>query len=628
MKEINNYKISNPKIISKKIFTKYDNKKSNIKYLPKDNFIKNINQTSACNQNYVSQTNPININNLFKVFLKSLNKNYPVPLDLHKYLPQTFDLINKLGLINYNIDYYSSIYTPLSNYFIKDFNYLLETGIILFIISNSKGNPTIARDLKNIMKNNDDKLIDDLSFFIDNDTYLNKKVFGFLSNSFILNSPFYIKDVPPNILDMFVKSKQILNVINSKNYIDSYLWDQINGFLNDLFSSLKLKNDYLRKITKEISFREVEIWKNFFVLISQVLSVLNNIKSYPISNKHDLDRFMEVIYYMNLTLKDNSYIFYLKDKMVSNEHKNILNESIDNYQSHGVSYNEAVKNSVTDLFSSYISYVSSFIRKNLRNKDFTYGDFYHFFKIYIYSSLLIELIKNSKDNTQIFNFYKNNLSSLVLTKYFANNFYQILNNPDKQKVLSALEVLKSISQRATISAFPFDPNLPKNRTLYLRLNLWIKTLKNLPKDNNYKDNVNIMISYLNKILKSYQNTDELSNILNNINFENVVQWINLLDPLFNSLAGSNISKKYGNLDYLFSQLVINTYFKNRTANNYSDYEFRDKIIKNIYENDPELNSLVDDLIFYNTLKVNNRDPVFNGFIDTLHNYYNSCLTLV
>ncbi|MCS6955309.1 MAG: hypothetical protein NZM44_03020 [Candidatus Calescibacterium sp.] len=238
------------------------------------------------------------------------------------------------------------------------------------------------------------------------------------------------------------------------------------------------------------------------------------------------------------------------------------------------------------------------------------------------------MIKNSKDNTQIFNFYKNNLSSLVLTKYFANNFYQILNNPDKQKVLPALEVLKSISQRATISAFPFDPNLPKNRTLYLRLNLWIKTLKNLPKDNNYKDNVNIMISYLNKILKSYQNTDELSNILNNINFENVVQWINLLDPLFNSLAGSNISKKYGNLDYLFSQLVINTYFKNRTANNYSDYEFRDKIIKNIYENDPELNSLVDDLIFYNTLKVNNRDPVFNGFIDTLHNYYNSCLTLV
>ncbi|MCS7244260.1 MAG: hypothetical protein RMJ36_05965, partial [Candidatus Calescibacterium sp.] len=101
-----------------------------------------------------------------------------------------------------------------------------------------------------------------------------------------------------------------------------------------------------------------------------------------------------------------------------------------------------------------------------------------------------------------------------------------------------------------------------------------------------------------------------------------------LDPLLNSLAGSNISKKYENLDYLFSQLVINTYFKSKTGNNYSAYEFRDKIIKNIYENDSELIPLVEDLFSYNTLKINNRDPIFNAFIDTLNNYYNACLALV
>lgn len=569
---------------------------------------------------YISNTSsiPLGSNNLFKVFLKSINKNYLIPAELKDSFPQTFKLINDLEFLNYKIDYYQPIYSILSNRLVQNFDYLFKAGIIFFLLANSKSDQKQIDELRNLMKINKDPLLDELNFFLDNQTYLNKKVFEFLSNLFLSNSVFYSSNIPQNSFELFVDSKRILYALNNKSFIDSNLLSEINNFLNSFSSSIGINlNTYL----KNVNYSDIEIWRKFFSYFSSILNVFNNIKSYPIQNKQDLEKFLELMYLLNLSVKDSSNAFYVQNKLPK-EHKDIFSKSIDNYQSSSFSYDIAVKNTSSDFLSSYNLYVNSFIKKTLKNKDFSYGDSYHFLRIYLYSSYLLELLKNSMDNTNEFKQYKQFLASTLLNKGFANNFYQILNLPDKQKILSALEILRTVSLRATFFAFPNDQNLPKDRTLYLRLNFWIKVFKNIPKDDNYQKNVNYMLSYLRKILSDYPNTNQLISVFSFLDSKNINYLITYLDSIFSLLSSSNISKKYENLDYLFSQSVIYTYFQNEP--NFSK-SMVDNFISNIYQNDRELLPITDDYNYYSSLDSKSST---NALLNVLGSYYNNCLALV
>lgn len=563
-------------------------------------------------------SSPLDIRVLFRAFLKSLNKNYPLPPIFTNTLPNTFGLIKKLESINYLIDYYVPFYNLLSSRLIKNFEYLFKSGLILFLLANSIYD--YKQELISLMQQNGDPLLEELNLFLNNSTYINAKVFDFLANNFILNSPSYINSIPDNVFSLFIKSRQLLQLLNTKSYIDSYLWSQIQDFLGLLSTSLNINlNQYLKKI----SFKNIEIWRKFFNLISQVLSVLNNMKSYPINSKSDLDNILKVAFWASLTNKKTDKLFYLENSFTNQEHKKLLKNTISEYQNSGLDYEKSVKYTTSDLFSSYLSYINSYLRKLLKNGDFSHGDFFHFFNIYLYSSFILELMKNNDPNV---NQYKRMLASTLITKNFANDFYQILNGYDDQKIVTALEILKSVSQRSIMSAFSVDPNSPKDRTLYLRLNLWIKVLKSLPKDSNYSKNINALLNYLNKILSSYPNTNKM--FLNLVKFENIDKWINVLDPIFNSLSSSNIAKKYQNLDYLFSQLVIYSYFKNKNNGSLSDQELINTFINNINVNDSELRILVEDMNFYNSLGTGLKEKAYVAFIEVLGNYYNSCTSLL
>ncbi|MFN3478720.1 MAG: hypothetical protein ACK4ZM_05095, partial [bacterium] len=80
----------------------------------------------------IQTTSPLSVENLFRIYLKSLNKNYTIPPGLEKYLPNTLKLINQLSYINYKIDYYYPIYSIISSKVIGNFDYLFKNGLIFF----------------------------------------------------------------------------------------------------------------------------------------------------------------------------------------------------------------------------------------------------------------------------------------------------------------------------------------------------------------------------------------------------------------------------------------------------------------------------------------------------------------
>lgn len=577
----------------------------------------------------IQNSNPLSVENLFRIYLKSLNKNYTIPPVLEKYLPNTLKLINQLSYINYKVDYYYPIYNLLSSKIVGNFDYLFKSGLIFFLISKSKDSKELREELMKSMQQNNDPLLSEITFFLNNNTYLNSNIFGYLANIFINNSSSYINDIPSNVFKMLLQANTIYNLLNQKNFVDLYLTSKIKDFLSNFSISFNIN---LENYFKNLSFKDVEIWKQIFLYLSQILNTLNSVKSYPINDQQELDKFLDSLYYLNLTLKDNSLLSVTQKKLISKEHSEILKNLINEYQLNGLSYSDAVKNSVQNFSSSYSAYINSFIRKTLRAKDFSYGDFNHFLKIYSYSSFLIELIQNSKENTPEFSSYKTELINILRSKKLANNFvnFIILNpvdNSSKQKILTALEILKSLSQRAVSTATFVDPSISKDRTLFLRINLLFKILKQLPKDSNYPQNITFLLGKLKEIISSYPNSQPLLKIIQNINTQNIDLWIKILEPVFNQLP-LTFTKKYENIDYLFSQTVIYTFWKNKNSKTYYDDNLREMFLNNLYLNDKDLKVLVDDLGSYNSLKIEERDLIFSSLVETLGNYYNSCTFLL
>ncbi|MFN3478272.1 MAG: hypothetical protein ACK4ZM_02755, partial [bacterium] len=149
----------------------------------------------------------------------------------------------------------------------------------------------------------------------------------------------------------------------------------------------------------------------------------------------------------------------------------------------------------------------------------------------------------------------------------------------------------------------------------------------LPKNSDYPQNISFLLGKLKEIISSYPNTQPLLTIIKNINTQNIDLWIKILAPVFNQLP-LTFTKKYENIDYLFSQTVIYTFWRNKNSNTNYDDDLKEMFLNNLYLNDKDLKVLVDDLGGYHSLKIEEKDLIFSSLVEALGNYYNSCTFLL
>jgi len=589
------------------------------------NFFKKIYKNIIKDNSILTIDPKLNSKTFFHFYLKSLNNSYSIPVDVYSSFNETFSTINKLSFYS-KIDYYSNLTGPFSNYLVPNFDYLFTVGLYFSLLA-IKFQPQYIDKIIELMDKNKDVLKDDVVNILKNSVlpFDKKKVFEFLGSNFISRSTSSIDSTllpdQKKLVSLFMRSRILLFIANEKNYVDVFLKSKIQDFLKDFsdqFSNFPLLTSFIGNFINE-DINDIVFVKKVLNILSDFLGVLNEfIKPYVINSNQEVSKILNLLIYLNVAQKDSKKFDFVYNNLDS-DYKNLANELILMSSSFFISREKSVVELSKNLYINYLGILSTFLKKSIRNGDLSYGDGFYFLKIYSLSSMLIDYISNGKfgslETQNLMKIFKENLTK------FGKELSSSIND------ISILEVINRISSKVIPSVIQKSPDMPKDRTFWLRLYLWVKSYNSLKKeDPNYYTYRKFMINKLNSIIKSYPDTSNFSSFLNNfLNNDSLFDsFFKNIEPMIKVLASSPVAMSYNNPDYLFSQLVRLVFLKNNKYNSNVHSEFIQKLLSN----DKFLQDLFFDLNDYQSNLRNYFDVINNNFYEVLDGFYRSSTFLL
>ncbi|MEN3015642.1 MAG: hypothetical protein ABDH21_06290 [bacterium] len=596
--------------------------------------------------------NKINSELIFNLYIKSINKNYNIPIEQALQIKDTVNVVNTID--PFDTSQYQILTSLLGSRLVPDFEYLFVTGLYFSLMSTIGGVAYIPKDyiqqIASLMSSTKDPLKKFLfdeknKFFIEKplsvfSTTTPSKVFEFLGNNFVGQAPFVVKpDQLPDsekLLELLTRSQQINLALSKTPFLTEILKKEIISFLNE-FSGYFSKSGYLKRLIEitennYMTRNNINIWKK---LIESAISVLSFVSEFtkPIQIKSEKE-LKDYFGYLNLLnwVQKNPHQFYQIQQNIKDER---FAKLISNFVSNG--YNlysnreELIKTACNSLYSIIVGIVASHFKKAIKSGDLKNGDGFYFLQLYTLSSALIDMINNGKTNTTQFYNIKYNLKSMMISKSYLFPLVQILDSNDNSVVISALEVIRRIGQKVAPWVIQKSPNMPKDKSFWLRLNLWTKIYQSLDKnDPNYQQYRNYMIKKLRSILNSYSDAVKLNSFLNNfiINQESFDIVVKNLDSMLNTIGGYPIASTYENPDYLFSQVVRLNFLTNQNANQsnikYKKDMIHNEFINKIMHREPILSKLVTDYNEYN-LNLRNNPNLKDNLYKVIQNYYQASM---
>lgn len=582
---------------------------------------------------------------LFNFYLKSQNNLFILPQEISTKFIDTVNLSNRLNTYS-SEGYYSPLIGAFSQYLIPDFEYLLAAGLYFSLASNGNvifDNKYLQKISELMTKKNDP--LKEFIFGPNNQIMTNQlisnfstpiptKVFEFLGDNFVGQAAWVAKaEQLPNqqtLVNLFLETKNLLTIINNKPFIDTFLLKELNDFLlkfSQSFSNFPEINEFVNYfLQNNFLNNNIDNWKKILESISSVLATINEfIKPMPINSKQEADKTLKMLHLLNLSQKDpnNFYLFLMNNQ--DNDLKNLIEEMVMEGYKHNVDKNELIKSISQNLYNTYVGILSSYFKKAIKTGDLKNGDCFFFLQIYSLSSILLDLINQNKMNTIEYNNTKQQLKTLLIMKQYNNELINSLDNPDKNVVISTLEVIRRIGQKVSPWVIQKSPDMPKDRTFWIRLNLWSKIYNSLDKnDPNYKQNKQYMLSKLRNIILSYPDTTKFSMFINNIqmNDENFDSFAKNLDTLLNTIAGFPVATTYENPDFVYSQIIRLNFLKNQqdNKNQFIKNEIHTELITKIMTRDNITNRVILD---FNDYKMNlkNTNNIENSLYTVLSTFY-------
>ncbi|MFN4219923.1 MAG: hypothetical protein ACK4GJ_03255 [bacterium] len=590
----------------------------------------------------------VNSSIFLNFYIKSLNAYYNIPIDDVNKFGDTFQVAGKFN----DNSIYGNLINAFSNFLVPDFEYLFTAGLYFTFLA-SKGSflsNDYLKKLNELMKLKGDPLRD---FIFDKDgslkinklvaNYLEpfpRKVFEFLGSNFVGQAAWVAKPEqlpePLVMINLFNKAKLLSASLEEKIYMDNFTKKELSSFLEDLknsFSNFPEIKTLVELFLKDINLsNDIEYWKKFLSSITSTLATINEfIKPLNFNSEKEVNNILNLMFLLNLSNKNPDQFPLIMINLNSNnlpfkdDIKNLVDDLTISAYNLNMDKDKMVKNLSSSLYSTFTSILSTFIKRSIRNGNLDYGDCFYFLKLYSLSSILIELINSNKKNSFEYNNIKTQLKSLLILKKFANNMVNLLDNPDDNVVISFLEVLRRMGQKVAPWVIQKSPSMPKDKTFWLRLNLWTKIYNSLDKQSpDYSKLRGSLITKLRNIISSYSDTVEFSMFLNNLITNDMLfdAFVKNLESLVGTIAGFPIANQYDNPDYLFSQLLRLKFLKDNKQN---------QIMKNLVQSELAVKIMTKDnivnraLLDYNDyiMYLKDESKIREIFVNVLENYYNA-----
>ncbi|MCS6956186.1 MAG: hypothetical protein NZM44_07525 [Candidatus Calescibacterium sp.] len=582
---------------------------------------------------------------LFNLYIKSNNNSYILPGEISQKFVDTISTINRIDYLN-SSTYYNNLLTAFTQYLTPDFEYLLTVGLYSSLISagNVVFNNSYIKNIIELMSKKGDPL-KDIIFPTDNLENINKllnnyvspvptKMFEFLGNNFVGQSAWVAKNeqLPDQmkLIELYMKARNLLLILEKNIYVDAFLQKELQKFLNDFsdsFANLTEIKKFVENFEQDGLLRnDINVWRKIIGSISDSLGTINEfIKPYSIKSDQELNQTLNVMNYLNLSTKDPTQFYMVILNMGNDKFKNLIDDLMITGAQLNVNNSELIKNISKDMYSTFVGILATHFKKAIRTGDLKYGDCFHFLQVYSLSSILLELLNNNKINTIEYNNVKQQLKNLLITKKFANNMVNLLDNPDKNIVISTLEVIRRMGNKVAPWVIQKSPDMPKNKSFWVRLNLWSKIYNSLDKnDPKYNNNKQYMLNKLRNILSSYSDTAKFSIFINSLvmNENNFDIFVKNLDSILNTIAGFPIANSYEDTDYLYSQNVRLSFLNNDKNNNnqFMKTTIHNELITKIITKDQTLNVSIMDFNDYkmNLKNVNNLESQLYKVLSTFY----------
>jgi len=520
---------------------------------------------------------------------------------------------------------------PFSNYLVPNFDYLFTVGLYFSLLA-TNFQPQLVDKVVSLVSKSDDPLKEDILNILKN--YIlpfdRSKFFEFVGNNFVSQAA-WVADpslLPDQkiLINLFMKSKILLFIANEKNYVDAFFIKEVESFLREFskqFSNFPYLNGFINEFLDNSYLKSnISDVRKVLEYISNSLGTINEfIKPYQINSKQEVDKILETLVYLNLAQKDSNQ-FNLAYRMLDD--KKLVDELMIYSSKFSVDRNKAVTEICKNLYSTYVGILSSHFKKSIKSGDLSYGDGFYFLKLYSLSSMLSNDASNNT-NYMDFNYLKISLKNeLIFKKFGGNGFTYLLDNMDKNIMNSAIDVIKRLGNKVSPWVIQKSPDMPKDKTFWLRLNLWVKIYNSLDKqDKNYQIYKNFMINKLRSIVQSYPDTSKFYNFVNGfLSTESYLDnFVKNLENLLRTIAGFPIANSYDNPDYLFSQIVRLSFLKDNNNNSTYKSTVSNEFINKIMTKDNILNKLVIDLGDYNINLKGYSDKLDSLFYQVVDNFY-------
>lgn len=565
----------------------------------------------------------INSKTIFNFYLKGLNNIYALPSEITQNFFDTINTINKVSPLD-SSKYYHNLIAPFGTYLVPDFEYLLVVGLYFSLISmgNVIFDQKYLKEIIKLMSEKNDPLKELIfpnnkpinNVFTNYSSHMLTKIFEFLGSNFTGQSGWVAKpDQLPNQIELIqlqMKAKNLLLILQQKQYIDKFLQEDLKKFLSDFSNSLpnfsQIQN-FVNNFNKdEYRNNNPEVWKKIISTLSSVLGTINEFtKPYTIASEQELNNFLITTVYLNLSTKDQSQFYKVIQTLENDKLKNVIDDLIIDGARFNIKNKELIQNISKDLYSIFVGILSSYFKKQIKNGNIKYGDSFSFLQLYLLSSILLEMINNNQTNTLEYINTKHQLKNILITKNFPYNFNSLLDSTDKNLLISTLEVIKRLGQKVAPWVIQKSPDMPKDKSFWIRLNLWTKIYNSLDKNNpNYKANQQYMMNKLRSIISSYSDTTKFSILINTLlwNENNFSIFIKSLDSILNTIAGFPVAFQYKEPDHLYSQIVRLSFLMNEEDKNkqYMKNSIHTELIMKIMSKEHILNRVIIDFNDYKT----------------------------
>jgi len=563
---------------------------------------------------------------LFYFYLKTLNNAQAFPFDLSSKFNDTLRTVNNLNFYAFK-DYFTPLTGAFSNYLVPNFEYLFTVGLF-FSLSAINFQYRYVEKIVELINKSEDPLKNDIVGILKGNflPFTPNKVFEFLGDNYVSQSawvadPSLLPD-QKSLIQLFMKSKTLLFIANQKSYVDEFFRKEVEKLLNEFIGQFSNFPEIKNMINnfKGDSFwsRDINAVKKVLESIANVLGTINEfIKPYSIGSKQEVDKLLNALVYLNIAQKDSKQ-FYFAYNVLDDEYKNLVDDLMMYGVQFSVDKNKLMSEISKNLYSTYVGILASFFKRAIKSGNLNYGDCFYFLKLYSLSSVLLDYYSKKGNNSMEYNYLKLGLKNELLPK---TNLGFLLDNPDM--FLSTLEVIKRIGNKVSPWVIQKSPDMPKDRTFWLRLNLWTKIYNSLDKnDPNYQTNKIFMVNKLRSIIGSYSDTSKFYSFVNSFADDFAFDsFVNNLEGLLRTIAGFPVAVSYDDPDYLFSQVVRLNFLKDYQKEDVYKSNVHNELIAKILSKDNVLNKLVLDLNDYQLNLKGASETINKSFYQVVENFY-------